>query len=192
VPEILNVRKSLFPASERRGHGLEDHVTVEILLRAIVLSCNQWDDRIRQDSQTGVFMQFQKMKPFVVCLCVLVYSAFAGASVLRLVAHDALIGKWKATVTPDDGGKDSTDNLTFKGGQFTSENEKGDGFDPATYDDDPSPQGISAKFTVTLTNKAGDSAKWTGVSTGAEMDGTLVITKKDGSTKSYSFKASKG
>ena len=137
------------------------------------------------------------MKPrglpiLIVGLCVVGLAAFADAGAQRLLARDALIGTWKATITPDDGGNDSTDNLTFKGGQFTSEKEKADGFDPANYDDDPSPQGISAKFSVTLTNKAGDTAKWSGFSTGTEMEGTLVITKKDGSTKNYSFKASKG
>jgi hypothetical protein len=125
-------------------------------------------------------------------LCILGCTLCASAAVQQLLARDALIGTWKATVTPDDGGNDSTDNLTFKGGKFTSEKEQADGFDPATYEDDPSPLGVSAKFSVTLTNKAGDTAKWSGFSTGTEMDGTLVITKKDGTTKSYTFKASKG
>ncbi len=137
-------------------------------------------------------MRLDRMYFLSVCLCVLSCSMLSAAPVEKLMAHDALVGKWKATVTPDDGGKDSTDNITFKGGQFTSENQKGDGFEPATYEDDPGPQGIGAKFSVTLTNKAGDTAKWTGLSTGTEMEGTLVVTKKDGTSKSYSFKASKG
>jgi hypothetical protein len=136
-------------------------------------------------------MKSPRMPIFTVCLCMLGCSVLSAAPVQKLVARDALVGKWKATVSPDDGQKDSTDNLTFKGGQFTSENEKGDGFDPATYADDPGPQGIGAKFSVTLTNKDGDTAKWTGLSTGTEMEGTLVVTKKDGTSKSYSFKATK-
>ena len=125
------------------------------------------------------------------CLGVIACSMLSAAPPLPLLARDALAGKWKATLTADDTAKESTDNLTFKGGQFTSENGTGDGFDPATYADDPGPQGIGAKFSVTLTNKAGDTAKWTGLSTGSEMDGTLVVTKKDGTSKSYSFKATK-
>jgi hypothetical protein len=126
------------------------------------------------------------------CLCVLGGPLLLRADVQPMMSRDALVGKWKATITPDDNGKETTDNLTFKGGQFTSENEKSDGFDPATYQDDPGPRGIGAKFSCTLTNKAGDTAKWTGLSTGQDMEGTLVITKKDGSSTSYSFKASKG
>jgi hypothetical protein len=135
-------------------------------------------------------MRLQRSAVFVLCVFA---CTIAGAAVPRqLMARDALVGKWKATVTADDTSKETTDNLTFKGGQFTSDNEKTDGFDPANYEDDPSPQGISAKFSVTLTNKAGDTAKWQGFSTGSEMTGTLVITKKDGTTTNYSFKASKG
>jgi hypothetical protein len=141
---------------------------------------------------TGGFMKQYKMPLLAVCLCLLSCSVLAGASVQRLMARDALIGKWKATITPDDGGKETTDNLTFKAGKFTSENEKTDGYDPAAYDDDPSPQGISAKFSVTLTNGSGDTAKWSGFSTGTEMDGTLVLTRKDGVVKTYTFKATKG
>jgi len=131
------------------------------------------------------------MPLMAVFFCVLGCTVLSAAPPQTLLARDALVGKWKASVTPDDGGKDSEDKLTFKGGQFTSDNEKTDGFDPANYADDPGPQGIGAKFTVTLTNKAGDTAKWTGLSTGTEMDGTLVVTRKDGTTKSYSFKATK-
>jgi hypothetical protein len=131
-------------------------------------------------------MQISKL-PMLLVLCVCVI-----ATAEPIMARDALIGKWKATITADDGGKETTDNITFKGGKFSSENEKADGFEDATYDDDPSPQGISAKFSVTLKNKAGDTAKWSGFSTGTEMDGTLEVTKKDGSKVSYAFKATKG
>jgi hypothetical protein len=134
-------------------------------------------------------MKISKL-PILLVLCVCAIGAVTAAQ--PLLARDALIGKWKATITPDDGGKETTDNIAFKGGKFSSENEKADGFEEATYDDDPSPQGISAKFSVTLKNKAGDTAKWSGFSTGTEMDGTLEVTKKDGSKTSYTFKASKG
>jgi hypothetical protein len=114
-----------------------------------------------------------------------------GTSAFALMARDALVGKWTADVTSDDGSKVFQDTITFKGGQFTSEKESADGFQPAAYEDDPSPHGISAQFKVTLTNKDGDTAKWSAFSTGTDMTGTLVVTKKDGSSMSYSFKATK-
>jgi hypothetical protein len=124
-------------------------------------------------------------------VCVLIFGGLTSAGVRPLLARDALVGKWKATITSDDGAKESTDTLTFKGGQFTSEKEKADGFESAAYSDDPGPQGIGAQFSVTLTNKAGDTAKWSGFSSGSDIDGTLVVTKKDGTAISYTFKASK-
>jgi hypothetical protein len=118
-------------------------------------------------------------------------SALLTAGVQPLLSRDALVGKWKTDLTADDGSKQSTDTITFKAGKFTSDAEKTDGYEPAAYEEDPGPQGIGAKFSVTLTNKTGDTAKWSGFSTGSDLSGTLVITKKDGSTTSYSFKASK-
>jgi hypothetical protein len=115
-----------------------------------------------------------------------------GLSTNLLAGRDALVGKWKATVTNDDTSKDTTDNLEFKGGKFTSENEQADGFEPATYEDDPAPQGMGlSKFSVDLTNKAGDTATWSGTATGNEISGTLVIKKKDGTKTTYTVKATK-
>lgn len=133
------------------------------------------------------------LNPFLVMfLCVLAASVGASTRVQPLLGRDALIGKWKATITADDSGKETNDNLEFKGGKFTSETEKNGGFDPATYEDDPAPQGMgAAKFDVTLTNKAGDTAKWSGTAAGGEMTGTLVISKKDGSTITYTFKGTR-
>jgi len=125
--------------------------------------------------------------------CIVLFSAALPAlgDARPLLGRDAVVGKWKATITSDDGAKETTDNITFKGGKFTSENQQKDGFEPANYEDKPAPQGMSAEFEVTLTNKAGDTAKWSGFSTGTEMSGTMVVTKKDGTTTSYSFKAEK-
>ena len=131
-------------------------------------------------------MRTQRIALFAVCLV----SITAAAAVQPLMARDALVGKWKATLTTDDG-KETTDNISFKGGKFTSENEGKEGFDPATYEDDPAPQGLSAKFNVTLKNKDGDTAAWAGFSTGSQIDGTLVVTKKDGTKLSYTVKAEK-
>jgi hypothetical protein len=109
-------------------------------------------------------------------------------------ARDALAGKWTATVTPDDAtnAKEFTDTLTFKGGKLESAELTKQGYDSATVNDSPSPIGVASKFDVTLTNKAGDTAAWTGTTAANEMTGTLTITRKDGTKITYSFKASKG
>jgi hypothetical protein len=109
------------------------------------------------------------------------------------LARDALAGKWSATVTPDDtSAKEYTDTLTIKGGKLESDELKKNGFDAAAINDSPSPIGVAAKFDVTLTNKDGDTAVYTGTSTANEMTGTLTVTKKDGTKTTYSFKASRG
>jgi hypothetical protein len=128
-------------------------------------------------------MRHNHLRLILIFLCVSAFSQTA-------FGRDALVGKWKATLSTDDG-KQTADNITFKGGKFTSENQQKDGFEPATYDDKPAPAGMSAQFDVTLTNKAGDTAKWSGFSTGNEITGTVVITKKDGTTTTCNFKAAK-
>ena len=125
----------------------------------------------------------------VVMTCAAVCRSETGS--IQLMGRDALVGKWKAAITADDTGKETTDNVTFKGGKFSSENQQKDGFEAATYEDKPAPAGMSAQFEVTLTNKAGDKAKWAGFSTGGEITGTLVITKKDGTVTNYTLKAEK-
>ncbi len=108
-----------------------------------------------------------------------------------VASHDALVGKWTATVTPDDNtGKPFNDTLEIKGGKFNSEALAQQGFERAAYEDRPSPIGAAAQFSVTLTNKAGDTAKWTGTATGKAMTGDLTITKKDGVPVTYTFQAS--
>ncbi len=136
-------------------------------------------------------MRIRSLTAAAMCAMILSASALLTAGVQPLLSRDALVGKWKTDLTADDGSKQSTDTITFKAGKFTSDAEKTDGYEPAAYEEDPGPQGIGAKFSVTLTNKTGDTAKWSGFSTGSDLSGTLVITKKDGSTTSYSFKASK-
>jgi hypothetical protein len=130
-------------------------------------------------------MQYSRLNLLVVCSVLLLIPAAAYAG------RDALVGSWKATVTSDDGAKETTDKITFKGGKFTSENQEKTGFAAAAYEDKPAPAGMAAEFEVTLKNKDGDTAKWSGFSTGSAISGTLVVTKKDGTTTSYSFKAEK-
>ncbi len=124
--------------------------------------------------------------------CVFVCSFTLRGGTGRMVSHDALIGKWSATVTADDNtGKSFTDTIEIKGGKFSSETLAKEGFESANYEDRPSPIGAAAQFSVTLTNKAGDTAKWTGTSTGKDMTGDLTITKKDGAPVTYTFQASR-
>ena len=105
-------------------------------------------------------------------------------------ARQSLHGKWAATMTADDDAKEHTDVVEFTNGdQLTSEQMKKDGYEPAAYAGRGSPIGSAEQFEATLKNKAGDSAKWQGQVLGGEITGTLTITKKDGTTTSYSFKA---
>lgn len=111
--------------------------------------------------------------------------------------RDPLAGKWTATLTPDDdgtrdGAKEYTDTLTIKGSRITSDTLKKDGFESAEVNDHASIVGNVAKFDATMTNKDGDSAKFTGQTVGGgELEGTLVVTKKDGTKRTYTYKATK-
>ncbi len=137
-------------------------------------------------------MQTSQRRSLLACFLVLAIAGQAWAARLDLAARDALIGKWTAEVTPDDNnGKPFNDTLTLKGGNFNSDTLLKQGFQPATYDESPAPLGMAAKFSVTLKNAAGDTATWSGFSTGTQLEGTLVVTKKDGPPVSYSFKATK-
>ncbi len=128
-------------------------------------------------------------------------SVLLAASVSSLAAshrtfnRDALVGKWTASVTPDDSSRGSakefTDTLEIKGGKFTSDTLAKTGYESATYEDRSGPIGVAAQFSVTLTNKNGDTAKWTGTSSGKEMTGELTVTKKNGDAVSYTFKATR-
>ena len=124
--------------------------------------------------------------------------ALAGLCLFALAAapaglfKDALHGKWSATVVPDPGspGKEHADTLTFtKGDLFSSENLSKQGYDPAPYTDRPSPIGVADTWTVTLKDKAGDTAVWQGTEAGGQLTGSLVLTPKDGAPASYTFKA---
>ena len=63
------------------------------------------------------------------------------------------------------------------------------GYEPTPYTDRPSPIGVAATWTVTLKNRAGDTAVWEGTKSGAEMTGSVTITPKDGVATTYTFKA---
>jgi hypothetical protein len=129
---------------------------------------------------------------FCAVFCLLFSSQTAHASAGPIVSHDALIGKWTAAVSPDENaGKAFDDTIEIKGGKFSSQTLAKQGFEAATYEDRPSPIGAAAQFSVTLTNKAGDTAKWTGTATGKNMTGDLTITRKDATPVTYTFQATR-
>src|SRR5439155_4644919 len=103
-------------------------------------------------------------------------------------------GKWDATITPEGGGKEIKDVLTFKGSEFASQELEKRGFKPAAYEGDTRGAGaISATFKCTAksTKPAEGTAEWTGTVTAVEMSGELKITKPDGTVSNYTFKGSK-
>ena len=120
--------------------------------------------------------------PLTVALCL---------PVLAGMYREALLGKWSATVTADEGaGKEHADTLTFTNGyMFASDELAKQGFGPASYADRFTPTGAAATFDVTLTNKAGDTAHWQASEAGGQMTGTLVVTPKGGAPVGYAFKA---
>jgi hypothetical protein len=102
---------------------------------------------------------------------------------------------WKVSVTPDDDAKGTgqhafDDNLTFKGGKFTSDAFKARGFDAIDFDSDTR-RGPLAAFTANTKSDQNGTAKWTGTTTGADITGDLVWTKADGSVVNFTFTGEK-
>jgi hypothetical protein len=109
-------------------------------------------------------------------------------------ARDPFEGKWDATITPEGGGKEIKDVLTFKGSQFASQQLEKRGFKASAYDGDTRGAGaISATFKckVKSTKAAEGTAEWSGTVTASDMTGELKITKPDGTETNYTFKATK-
>jgi hypothetical protein len=135
-------------------------------------------------------MQFTRRSIFAaLLLSLIVPAAFAH------VLGDALEGKWKVKVEPDEdsrktGAKDYDDTYTFKANKFTSDSCKKQGFGETTYDEDTRRFG-PATFTAESKSDKEGAAKWSGTVTVNEMTGELTITRKDGSTVHYTFKGSK-
>jgi len=104
--------------------------------------------------------------------------------------RDAFEGKWAIEVTPEDGGKPYKDTLIFKNQKFTSEKLKKEGFADVEYEVDLR-GGQIGTFTANAKSKNGSAAKWTGTAATGNLQGTLVLTKKDGSAVNYSFTGAK-
>lgn len=112
------------------------------------------------------------------------------------LGRDALAGKWKVTVTPDEDArkereKEFKDILIFKGSTFTSTESKKFGFETGVYEEDVHPGGIGG-FSATLKSKTTyGTMKWTGLVAASELTGNMVWTKKDGVKLNFTFKGSK-
>lgn len=110
------------------------------------------------------------------------------------LARDPFAGKWDAVITPEGGGKDLKDLLTFQGSQFTSRELEKKGFKAHAYEEDTRGAGAGSatwKCEVKSSKAAEGKAEWTGTVTAVEMSGELKITKPDGSEARYTFKATK-
>jgi hypothetical protein len=122
-------------------------------------------------------------------------AADRAANVRPLMLADALQGKWKVQVDPDEdarraGEKPYEDTLSFAGGQFASENGKKHGFKPVNYDEDTTRFGPGTFTAEPVSDKDG-KAKWTGTITVDQIQGELTITKKDGTVLHYLYKGEK-
>jgi hypothetical protein len=135
---------------------------------------------------------FARRRPIAIAaLCLTLVAAGPAVRHTGGMFKDALHGTWTAKVVADGGaGKEHTDTLTFTlGDKFSSTEMTKMGFEPTSYNDRPSPIGVAASWTVTLKNKAGDTAVWEGNKAANEMTGTVVVTMKDGAPENYTFRA---
>ena len=105
--------------------------------------------------------------------------------------RDAFDGKWKVTLVAESGDqKAPEDVLVFYRGKFKSEAFEKRGFAEVEYQTDIRRYGPQ-KFTATATSGQEGTCKWSGVSTGQEIRGDMVWTKKDGSVVNYTFNGEK-
>jgi hypothetical protein len=124
-------------------------------------------------------------KVFHVTACVLI-----AAACLAPRGRDAFEGKWNVTLSPDNGGKEQKDTLTFAAEKITSEFLKKQGYNEAAYEADVRGGQIST-FTATQEGKKGAKAKWTGTATPDGIDGTLTVTNDKGESTTYNYKGTK-
>jgi len=111
------------------------------------------------------------------------------------MARDQFEGKWKITLTPDvdtdaAGEQAFDDTLEFKGVTFIAESFKELGFEAVEYEADTRGL-VAASFTATPKSETEGAAKWSGFTTGQEIQGELVWTKKDGTVLRFTYKGTK-
>jgi hypothetical protein len=126
-------------------------------------------------------------------LTILATACLAAAPVPgKLKTGDPFYGKWKITVTPNGtdanlpGVKEFDETLEFTPEKMSAKVMGEHGFKPADYNEDLRVYG-PAKFTCTQNSDKEGKAEWGGFTTGTEMQGTLVWTKKDGTIVHYDF-----
>jgi hypothetical protein len=101
-------------------------------------------------------------------------------------------GSWKVTFTPETDGKEFEDTLTFTANRFsTTRFQKEYGLGKGTYEEHTT-RGPIAKFSATVKDEKKGTAEWAGTVTGADLQGEVTITRKDGTVLRYSFKANRG
>ena len=102
-------------------------------------------------------------------------------------ASDPFEGTWKIQATPDGSdGKPFDDVLTFKGGQFVSQEMTKRGFKVTGYDEDTRGR-TTATFVATAKSDKGGEMKWTGSITGPAIRGDIDLTKPDGTSVHYTY-----
>lgn len=111
------------------------------------------------------------------------------------MARDQFEGKWKVTVTPDEqaasaGAREFEETLVFDGGKFTAKAFVEYGFEPVEYEADTRGL-VAASFTAEPKSKTHGTTKWSGFTTGQEIQGELLWTQADGTVMRYTFKGVK-
>jgi len=112
------------------------------------------------------------------------------------MARDPFPGNWSITLTPSGtdgnlpGVKEIDEVLTFTSNDMSTKVLAQHGFGPAPYDEDTTGYG-PATFKCTQTSDKEGKIVWQGTTTGQDMTGTMVWTKKDGSLVHYDFQGSK-
>jgi hypothetical protein len=79
------------------------------------------------------------------------------------------------------------DTLIFDRGRFSSMSKTGEGFKPSGYDAQAEKAGSVATWQAESSGQDGSLLEWNGQVDGDRMRGTLVWTRKDGTSKAYSF-----
>ena len=131
------------------------------------------------------------MRTRSIVACIIALTLFQSAVAF---ARDAFDGKWDAVLTPEGGGKEIKDLITFKGGQFTSREFEKKGFKTSQYEEDTRGAGANSaawKATVKSTKAAEGEIEWNGNITAMEMTGEVKVTKGDGTVLNYTLKATK-
>jgi hypothetical protein len=132
-------------------------------------------------------------------LIVAAMACVAMGAKLKPMSHgDRFPGTWTITITPSDsdarqpGVKPFDEELTFNPNEMSTKVLQQHGFKTAPYDADTSGAIGPATFKCKQTSDAEGTIEWQGLTTtGDDLSGTLVWTKKDGSIIHYDFKGEK-